>query len=94
MDAWRNLSLKWKQTILYLLIGLVPLLTVMTASNISYKKIRNLNAATLQNIAENIADKIDRNLFERYGDVQAFGFNTVIQNLEHWYKPDSPWLPL
>jgi methyl-accepting chemotaxis protein len=36
--------------------------------------------------AQNIADKIDRNLFERYGDVQAFGFNTVVHNMEHWYK--------
>ena len=28
--------------------------------------------------ARSIQDKIDRNLFERYGDVQAFGLNTVV----------------
>ena len=38
-------------------------------------------------IAGNVADKIDRNLFERYGDVQAFGLNQVVQDTASWYKP-------
>ena len=33
-----------------------------------------------------MADKIDRNLFERYGDVQAFGFNAVVEDRSQWYK--------
>ena len=33
-----------------------------------------------------MADKIDRNLFERYGDVQAFGFNDVVEDRSQWYK--------
>ncbi|MDA0691946.1 MAG: methyl-accepting chemotaxis protein [Nitrospinae bacterium] len=90
MKFWTNMSLKWKQIILYLLIGMLPLGVVMVINNISFKEIRNLNASNLQGIAENIADKIDRNLFERYGDVQAFGLNAVLQNREHWYKADSP----
>ena len=90
MKFWTNMSLKWKQIILYLLIGMLPLGVVMVINNISFKEIRNLNASNLQGIAENIADKIDRNLFERYGDVQAFGFNAVLHNREHWYKADSP----
>ena len=35
----------------------------------------------LQGVAENIADKIDRSLFERYGDVQGFGFNHAITRI-------------
>ena len=31
-----------------------------------------------QATAETIADKIDRNLFERYGDVQAFASNRIV----------------
>jgi methyl-accepting chemotaxis protein len=31
-------------------------------------------------------DTIERNLFERYGDVQAFGLNSVVHDVEHWYK--------
>ncbi len=34
-------------------------------------------------------DKIDRNLFERYGDVQAFGVNAVIQEKTNWYQVGS-----
>ncbi|GJL78954.1 MAG: hypothetical protein NPINA01_19430 [Nitrospinaceae bacterium] len=89
-NKWRNLSLKWKQVVLFLISGLVPLLIVMMLINYSFQKIKNINASNLQGIAESIADKIDRNLFERYGDVQAFGLNSVIQNRDHWYKPRSP----
>ncbi|RNC82100.1 MAG: HAMP domain-containing protein [Phycisphaera sp.] len=34
-------------------------------------------------------DTIERNLFERYGDVQAFGLNGVVQNHENWYTQDA-----
>jgi len=87
MSFWKNLSVKYKQIILFLLIGLVPLGAVMVLNNISFEKIKNINAQTLEGVASNIADKIDRNLFERYGDVQAFGLNSVLQNRENWYKP-------
>ncbi len=87
---WRNLSLKWKQVILYLISGLAPLLVVMLVINFSFKEVKNINAGNIQSIAEGIGDKIDRNLFERYGDVQAFGLNTVVRNREHWYQPGSP----
>ncbi len=90
MKIWSNMSQKWKQTILFLLIGLGPLVVVMVMNNFSFKKIRDINAATLQGYAEGIADKIDRNLFERYGDVQAFGLNHAIRNRETWYQKGGP----
>ena len=90
MKIWSDLSQKWKQTILFLLIGLGPLVLVMVMNNFSFKKIRDINAATLQDNAEAIADKIDRNLFERYGDVQAFGLNHAIRNRQSWYQKGGP----
>jgi methyl-accepting chemotaxis protein len=39
-------------------------------------------------VAEGVADKIDRNLFERYGDVQAFGLNRVLDQKAAWYRTD------
>jgi len=90
MPVWNDLSLKWKQTILYLLTGILPLLAVFILNKISFEEIRNLNASNLQTAAEEIGDKIDRNLFERYGDVQAFGLNTVLRNRDSWYLKDSP----
>ena len=86
---WRDWGFRWKQTLLFLLAGLVPLSAVLITNNFSFKEIRNINAGNLQTIAEGIADRVDRNLFERYGDVQAFGLNLVVQNKENWYQKKS-----
>lgn len=83
---WRNLGFRWKQTVLFLLAGLVPLLVVFGVSWFSFEKIRNLNAGNLQTVSEGIADRIDRNLFERYGDVQAFALNQAVRDKGYWYK--------
>ncbi|MEY2598853.1 MAG: hypothetical protein RLZZ142_1112 [Verrucomicrobiota bacterium] len=40
-------------------------------------------------MAEEVASRIDRTLFERYGDVQAFASNGHIQDIKSWYLPDS-----
>jgi hypothetical protein len=39
---------------------------------------RERAADRLRETAGHLADKVDRNLFERYGDVQAFGLNDVV----------------
>lgn len=41
---------------------------------------------SLQASSDTIIKRIERNLFERYGDVQAFGFNQVVQDKNSWYK--------
>ncbi|MDH5762224.1 MAG: methyl-accepting chemotaxis protein [Nitrospinota bacterium] len=74
----------------YLFAGMVPLIVVMMISSNSFEEIRTMNASNLQTHAQNLADKIDRNLFERYGDVQAFGLNQVLLNRNYWYQPASP----
>jgi methyl-accepting chemotaxis protein len=90
MGFWSNLSVKWKQIVLYLIVGLIPLGVVTVINNISFKEIQDINARNLQTVATEIADKIDRNLFERYGDVQAFALNTVLRNSDTWYTSASP----
>jgi methyl-accepting chemotaxis protein len=42
-----------------------------------------------QRTAAAIAGTIDRNLFERYGDVQAFGVNRAVLDRESWYQPGA-----
>jgi len=84
--GWRNLGFRWKQTLLFLLVGLLPLLVVFGVSRVSFEEIRGLNASNLQTVSEGIADRIDRSLFERYGDVQAFGLNQAVQDQGGWYK--------
>ncbi|MFQ5482338.1 MAG: methyl-accepting chemotaxis protein, partial [Nitrospinaceae bacterium] len=90
MQVWNRLNLKWKQTLMYLAVGLVPLAAVMGMNELAFQEIRLLNASNLKTSAENIADKIDRNLFERYGDVQAFSLNTVLRNRDAWHRQDGP----
>ena len=83
------------QTILtsgVVILALVPLAIVATSTWQVTSDAVVEKAATYQTVAQNLADKVDRNLFERYGDVQAFGLNGVIQNTEVWYQPgnDNP----
>ncbi len=90
MTFWSRLSIKWKQVCLLLVAGLIPLISVFVLNKVAFREIKDLNAESFQGMAKNIADKIDRNLFERYGDVQAFGLNTVLQKKEYWHQPGSP----
>jgi hypothetical protein len=42
-----------------------------------------------QGTAVSVAETIDRNLFERYGDVQAFGANRAVLDRASWYRPGA-----
>lgn len=44
---------------------------------------------SFQQSAAGLHDTIDRNLFERYGDVQAFGVNTAVFDRSDWYRVGS-----
>ena len=81
-----NWGLTAKLTGLFILFGAVP---IMIVGGIAYEASRDLEEGVgirFQQVAQNIADKIDRNLFERYGDVQVFGLNRVIFKQADWYK--------
>jgi methyl-accepting chemotaxis protein len=55
---------------------LVPLITVgWLAYQRSREELTQKVGSELCSLAQGIADKVDRNLFERYGDVQAFAFH-------------------
>ena len=40
-------------------------------------------------IAQAVSSRIDRTLFERYGDAQAFAANGSLLEIESWYLPDT-----
>lgn len=86
---YRNQSLTIRLVGIFLAFGLIPA-TVLTVTTLdAANDNRASTAAQLEHAAEAIADKIDRNLFERYGDVQAFGLNTVLDEKESWYHQDN-----
>jgi PAS domain S-box-containing protein len=89
VDMFGSWGLTAKLIGLFCVFGVVPMAIV---GGIAYDASRDLVAGVgvrFQWIAQNIADKIDRNLFERYSDVQAFGLNRVILNRSDWYKPSE-----
>ena len=81
-----------KLIIAFLALSLIPLLIVMTIANNSFNVIEEEHLKFYEDTSASIADLIDRNLFERYGDVQAFALNGLIQNKDSWYKKENSTL--
>ncbi len=80
------MSLRSKLIIAFVITGLIPVLVIGTTAWYVTEELGSEIGITTQNVAVNIIDKVERNLFERYGDVQAFAINQVIQDKAHWYK--------
>jgi hypothetical protein len=70
-------------------VGIIPALVVGYVNYRGFTKISATLRDSTKVHAVNVADKIDRNLFERYGDVQAFGINPAVQDRTNWYKVGS-----
>lgn len=69
-------SLRSKLFINFIVISLIVLLlSTLVNYRMSSKELEKSVGANISKSATEIADKIDRNLFERYGDVQAFQYN-------------------
>lgn len=76
-----KLGVRSKLVILLSFFGLLPA-ALMTATFVSQKgSIDEITYAVTGSAAARISDTIDRNLFERYGDVQAFASNSVIRGV-------------
>jgi methyl-accepting chemotaxis protein len=86
-------SLKLFHKILLIVFGLT-LPVVMLASWFvvgEFTKVTRVNAGVrLQGLAYNAADKLDRNMFERYGDVQAFSVSKQATSL--YVDEIIPWM--
>ena len=73
-------SLKTKLLLSFLMLGMVPMAIVGVMSyRTAYQACLDSSGQRMLSTAVNLSDKIDRNLFERYGDVQAFAFNPMAQ---------------
>ena len=75
---FKNVKIPLKLTLLFLIFGVVP---TVSLGWIAYKetyKLEEIVPSDLERVALDVADMVDRNLFERYGDVQAFAINYVV----------------
>ncbi len=78
-------NIRTKLTLLLLVFGLLPLAAVMP---IVFDQLHGMQQGRLDDMkttAASAGELIDRNLFERYGDVQAFGTNAASKNKQNWY---------
>ncbi|MFN7902594.1 MAG: methyl-accepting chemotaxis protein [Holosporales bacterium] len=82
-------DVRLKLVALLLVFGLLPLLSVMP---IIFGKLNEMRDGSLSNMritAGTVGELIDRNLFERYGDVQAFGYNGAALDNRNWFRPSA-----
>ncbi|MCC7140928.1 MAG: hypothetical protein IT349_02400, partial [Candidatus Eisenbacteria bacterium] len=79
-------TLRKKLIAALLTVGMLPALVLGWSTWKAANEMVDGVGASYQTTAASIGDFIDRNLFERYGDVQAFGTNRVIAERESWYQ--------
>ena len=90
MSRFARLSLKHKLVVTMTTTGILPALIVAwLAYSSSSEALVEDAGRTYTQAASTLHDTIDRNLFERYGDVQAFGVNRAVQDRGQWYKVGS-----
>lgn len=80
------LSIRTKLTLLLLVFGIVPLAGVMPIVLHKLDDMQHSRLEGMKSTAATLGDLIDRNLFERYGDVQAFGVNGAARDRRNWYS--------
>jgi methyl-accepting chemotaxis protein len=79
------LTIRTKLTILLLVFGVVPLAGIMPIVLNKLEEMQQSRLETMKTTSSTLGDLIDRNLFERYGDVQAFGVNAATRDMRNWY---------
>jgi len=86
------LTLRPRIVLLLLAFGLMPALLLTGTYLVQRQALKQAAMARLADAAAALTDSIDRNLFERYGDVQAFGLNTAAHDPRNWKRPgkDNP----
>ncbi len=87
MHRFSSLTLSQKLVGALALFGIAPAMLIawLTYSR-SASTLTDDVGKSYEHAAVALHDTIDRNLFERYGDVQAFGVNDAVFNRAAWYK--------
>jgi methyl-accepting chemotaxis protein len=79
----RNVSVKTKLTAVMLVVGLLPMIVIgVLAARSASSAMEKDASGSVAELAFNASDKLDRNLFERYGDVQAFAKSDPARSMQ------------
>ena len=85
--VFNNFGITAKLVCLCVVFGIIPMTAIGFIGFDAANHMEENVGKKFEIVAKNIADKIDRNLFERYGDVQAFAQNRENQNRIQWGNP-------
>jgi methyl-accepting chemotaxis protein len=85
-------GIRAKLVALLLLFGLLPVAVTGALFQAQRGALEKVALDRLADAAQSVNDIVDRNLFERYGDVQAFLLNAVLDDRAQWRRPgeDTP----
>jgi methyl-accepting chemotaxis protein len=94
LARFRSCSLRAKLIATFSVVGLLPaaLLTACALAGAGY--LEDQQSGLLRTMAVAALDKIDRNLFERYGDAQAFAANPALLDRATWGERDEGQNPI
>jgi methyl-accepting chemotaxis protein len=70
----------------FIVFGSIPLLILAMFAWRSLSRLGDTVADSHRATSQSVMDQIDRSLFERYGDVQAFALNEVVRQRATWGK--------
>jgi len=89
IEWFRTRSLRGKMTAAFMAVGAV--ISVVIGWNVlsMTNQLADETGQGYQRMAAAIAETIDRSVFERYGDVQAFGANRAVFDRASWYVPGA-----
>ena len=83
------MKLTTKLSIAILVAGMIPAVLITRLALRSSDEVAENMGDLYQDIAEGVSSRIDRTLFERYGDAQAFAANGDLHDTESWYLQDA-----
>ncbi|MFM7344250.1 MAG: hypothetical protein ACKO1J_02640, partial [Tagaea sp.] len=85
-------GIRAKLVALLLVFGVLPSATLALIFQSQRAGLENLALNRLADNASALGNIVDRNLYERYGDVQAFLLNRVLDDRSQWRRPgvDTP----
>jgi methyl-accepting chemotaxis protein len=94
MKSYRSFGLTAKLIVAFLVLGTVPLAIMAIFSFRALTAMGDRVSDSFRASSVAAIDTIERNLFERYGDVQAFGLNHAIHRTGDWYKAGADANPV
>ena len=74
-----------KLVTMFAIFGILPMMAIGFMASSASDEMEQNAGNRLSSVARGISDKIDRSLFERYGDVQAFASNRITGEKYNWY---------